>query len=1040
MLALAAAMAALSAAASRPADSANGFPLVLEKQPVSASAQHVASRVSSPTRPVLWVKRNVDDPSSPARLPRGAVPRRYRMRLVVGDLRSAGARFSGVEEIDVITRAPIDALRLHAASMSIEAVGITGDEGGLSVASIHYFPRTEQILLRLDRRVPAHQRITLHFNFSARLGSPETMRGLYRSSYVSPTRGRRWIAATQLEPTSARRVFPCFDEPEYKSIFSISVEHDKGLTALSNMPMESRSAVRAGGRSRTLTRFFDTPKMSAYLVAIVLSDFSNATFQEVVPHTRADNAKGQVIKPKVSVWAPSHLIQQGNFALRAAVAILDRFSTVFGTPYTLPKLDLVAVPDFAAGAMENWGIATFRMSALLVDESDGAPAPARERVLGVVAHELAHMWFGDLVTTRWWGDLFLNEGFASFFEFEGANAAAPMDHIWDHFQESSLYPALTADAVNATRALAGTVRNDREARAAFDAISYDKGASVLRMFRAVLGPAVFESAVRLYLARHAYSSATARDLETALTRAAATSIIGGGDRGLPLSVSFVAEFVHRWMHHAGFPLLTVRIDPVKKSEWLVITQERFVATGRPRRGASSPSSRHVKYTGPLWPVPLSLSSTKGWRSDSQWLTFRRKRVHFRHKSDTMNDTMGAVDLPWIKANTGQRGFFRVRYGPVLWSRFRRALMRSPDAMPAVDRAGLVADAFAVARAGYASVGTFVSLLAFLQQDTDPRPWAQAHAGLAQLLTLAREGSEKSTSGSKGAGRRVLCRFVSWLVSPGLRRAARSIQKELRVDHARGSERIPAAVPPQTAYRQILLSMALSCDIPAAARALSPRFAAWLNSSSSSSSSSGIDAAQHLLGAVPRLLPAVSADYRRLVLTAGVRASGAAAWTKLLAVRRRMLSQGCDPEDIQAVLGALADTRSQKLLSRLLDMSLDPSQVRPQDSVRVVCSVARNPSEGGELAWGLLRRSWRTLAQRYAESSFSLERLVGCIVPAYVGGDGSRLLEVRRFFAAKEEMAHAGISRVIARTAADVAFWTVSRGSVFQAVAASLANA
>ncbi len=375
------------------------------------------------------------------------------------------------------------------------------------------------------------------------------MRGAYLSTYLDSAGATHSIVATQFEATDARAAFPCFDEPQLKAQFSITIRHNQ-LSCLSNMPVLQTTPQLHGYKD---VRFATTPPMSTYLVAFVVSDFVS------VDATAASNSPEPI---PVRVFARSDAVAQGSYAATISARIVDAFGVIYKQRYALPKLDLVAVPDFAAGAMENWGLMTFRETALLYAENKSSTRD-RQYVAKVVAHEIAHQWFGDLVTMRWWHTLWLNEGFATYVEYEGVNRVEPSWNIWDHFLNDELSHALSVDELETAQPLSmpeEDVQTDAEIDQRFSGISYSKGACILRMLRHYLDSkraGSFMNGIAAYLESHKYKVADTGELWAALRTASGADVVA---------------FMSSWSFVSGYPLITCQAAGGK----LVFSQRRYI--------------------------------------------------------------------------------------------------------------------------------------------------------------------------------------------------------------------------------------------------------------------------------------------------------------------------------------------------------------------------------------------------------------------------------------------------------------------------------
>ena len=506
--------------------------------------------------------------------------------------------------------------------------------------------------------------------------------GFYRSEYQDSEGRTRHLATTQFEPTDARRAFPCWDEPAKKAVFDVTLVFDDSLRAVSNTPIVEESSPGPGLRS---VRFGETPIMSTYLLAFVVGDLVSV---------QAEAVNGTTI----GVWTTRGKENQAGFALDTSVKLLGYFNEYFGIPYPLPKLDHVAIPDFAAGAMENWGCITYRETALLVDPENSS-AGTRQRVAEVVAHEMAHMWFGDLVTMEWWDDLWLNESFASWMGTKSVDWLFPDWEMWTQFVNMDTNRALSLDGLKNSHPIEQEVKNPAEVSQLFDAISYSKGGSVLRMLENFLGADTFQGGLYRYLKANEYGNARTQDLWAALEE----------ESGQP-----VTEIMDSWVKQTGYPVLRVEAARSASDVQVSLSQERFVYDRL--LGDEEPNPE-------VWQVPVSISSPGA--SPTATVMDARDAVV------TLPATSPAED--WYKVNAGQTGFYRVNYTNEDWERLAPAI--STQQIPATDRLGIQNDAYALSRAGLLPITRFLDLASSYAGETDASVWSDLASNLRDIEQL-----------------------------------------------------------------------------------------------------------------------------------------------------------------------------------------------------------------------------------------------------------------------------------------------------------------
>jgi puromycin-sensitive aminopeptidase len=616
------------------------------------------------------------------RLPRDARPRRYELELTP-DL--ASFSFDGVEVVGLDVVRPVQELVCNAVELDIFEARLETPAGTELTGRVALDEEAQRATIAFDEQLQPGSGYRLHLRFTGLLN--DQLHGFYRSTLVADDGSDQVIAVTQFESTDARRAFPCWDEPEFKASFAVSLVVDDQLTALSNGAILSEEPVE-GGRRRV--RFRETMIMSTYLVAFVVGSFEA---------TRPDDVDGVPLRV-VAVPGKQHLT---GFAREAGSHALRFFSQYFELPYPADKIDHVAIPDFAFGAMENLGCVTYRENALLVNPAEASQLEL-QRVATVVAHETAHMWFGDLVTMRWWNGIWLNEAFATFMELAANDDFRPEWQVWTVFG-SGKAAALATDGLRNTRPVEFPVGQPEEAEAMFDVLTYQKGAAVLRMLEQHLGPETFRKGISHYLTVHAHANTETGDLWDALEAVS----------GEP-----VRAIMDTWILQGGYPLISV--EPGEDPASIRLTQERFLydAAGAGRQDG-----------GERWAVPITLRASVGGK-------VQRQRLLVDGASATVNFD-GPVD--WIVVNDGGWGFYRVRYAPALLGRLTAAGL--PAVCDPLERMGLVVDSWAGVVGARTTLEDWVGVVESLGEEDDPDVWAAVNGAVGLLDLIATDTSDRS---------------------------------------------------------------------------------------------------------------------------------------------------------------------------------------------------------------------------------------------------------------------------------------------------------
>jgi puromycin-sensitive aminopeptidase len=621
----------------------------------------------------VFVTPNKDE--TDFRLSRDVVPTRYQLT-IAPDLSTA--RFLGHERVELEVTAPTSTIVCNAAELEVSAATLSWPGGS---------PRTVELAISFDEEL---ERITftaprqvlpgpcvLECDFAGVLN--DKLRGFYRSTFRDEQGNEHVIATTQCQSTDARRAFPCWDEPDRKAVFSITLEVDAALLAISNAAEVSSSEL-PGGKRRLV--FADTIPMSTYLVAFVVGPLEASEAVEVdgtllrVVHTPG---KGRLT----------------NFALETGAHALRYYTEYFDQPYPGDKLDLVAIPDFSFGAMENLGCVTFREVALLVDPANSS-RDELESIATVIEHEIAHMWFGDLVTMSWWNGVWLNEAFATYMSLCCLDDFKPEYRCWVSFGRDREM-ALSLDGLHTTRSIEFPARTPAEVEAMFDALTYEKGASLLRMLEQYLGTERFRDGVRRYLAAHRYGNTETTDLWDAIEEAA---------EGKP-----IRELMDSWIRQGGHPLVTA----MSQGPEVVLTQEPFsYLPEEDRPAATEPSA-----IGSSWLVPVAIERRPAEAqagTECHYELLREQPIHV------------PAGHGMLVVNVGGSGVYRLRYDDPLLDDILAGLGR----LVPLERFKLVADTWACALAGLTPLEQFLTLVRRLKGEPDPSVWAMVTGALGLL--------------------------------------------------------------------------------------------------------------------------------------------------------------------------------------------------------------------------------------------------------------------------------------------------------------------
>ncbi|XP_048787822.1 leucyl-cystinyl aminopeptidase isoform X2 [Lagopus muta] len=687
-------------------------------------------------------------PWAKIRLPSDVVPLHYDLNLQPN---LTTLKFTGSVKIVVNVTQVTKKIVLHSSGLNITKATITSSGGSQEKAvELLEYPLHDQIAVIAPESLLAGQNYTVNLEYSSNLS--DTYYGFYKISYKDENSKQKWFAATQFEPLAARSAFPCFDEPALKATFSIRIKRDEKLSTLSNMPKKATTPVTKG---IVQDEFFVSLKMSTYLVAFVVADLKNISME----------TNGSL----VSVHAIPQHINQAEYALNTTVKLLEFYEKYFLIDYPLEKLDLVAIPDFQSGAMENWGLITFRETTLLFD-NNASSARDKKLITAVIAHELAHQWFGNLVTMEWWNDLWLNEGFATFMEYFAMEEVFPELHSDEDFL-NLIFKAMKKDSLNSSHPVSSAVQSSEQIEEMFDALSYIKGASLLMMLKHYLTKDVFQAGVEIYLHNHKYGSAQSDDLWDSMNE------ITNGTLD-------VKKLMKTWILHKGFPLVTVN----RKGKVISLHQEKFSYRVEPDNWTSD--------TSYLWDIPL---------------TYTTNRCNFTHciNAYLLDQKSATIELPeeveWIKFNVDMNGYYIVNYDED-WETLIDLLKKNHTSLSAKDRANLINNIFSLASLGRESLKKAFELIDYLEEESSSAPLTQALFQLGLIFSLLEKRGEQQLAA------RVMNRIERLL--------GNKIDQQLWTDDGTLSER---------ELRSMLLTFACTHDIRNCRKNASEIFDKWMKS-------------------------------------------------------------------------------------------------------------------------------------------------------------------------------------------------------------------
>lgn len=584
------------------------------------------------------------------------IPRKYNIE-IKPDINNHN--FDGLICINFDTKKEINKIILESVKLKILKCELITENKELNLTNFH----TTDSNLIINYKILNNTSATLKIHYKGKIS--DDLKGLYSSSYNSNNKIET-LLSTQFEPTDARKVIPCVDHPSYKAIFSLKLIIPTELNAISNMPVMNEKNI---SHSLKEIEFAESPIMSTYLLFFAIGKISSKEIK---------TKQGVLIR----VWATDNKEIFSDFALETSVKLLDYFESYFGVKYPLPKLDHIAIPDFAAGAMENWGCISYRENALLVDPNNSS-LQTKQLVAAIIAHEMAHMWFGDLVTMSWWNDLWLNESFASWMGDKAISNIHPEWDVWTKFILDDTNRAFELDALDNSHPIEQAVSNPDEIGQLFDAISYSKGASLIRMLENYIGESIFQKGIQIYIKKHAYKNTTTDDLWNALSLNSNTN---------------VKNLMDNWTKKTGFPLIELTKE---NSNEYKVNQTKFTFN----KSSGNQSD---------WIIPI-----KYYSKNNNEKIENSKLIS--NKSNTIKEiSHKSFDITVFNKNAA--GFYKTIYPKTLHNKLISELKKNINTIPSEERLGLLSDTYILLKANKISPEYYLNLLPAFMNENNPYIW------------------------------------------------------------------------------------------------------------------------------------------------------------------------------------------------------------------------------------------------------------------------------------------------------------------------------
>nr|XP_005019903.3 glutamyl aminopeptidase [Anas platyrhynchos] len=775
--------------------------------------------------------------------------------------------YTGTVSIYIALENPTTHLWLHLRETKITEKPTLQKSSGQQIALTDCFEYTAQeyIVMKAETELPVannNDPYILTLKFQGWLNG--SLVGFYRTTYTE-NGVTKSIAATDHEPTDARKSFPCFDEPNKKATYNISIIHQNTYEALANMPVQQTVQVEDGW---SRTTFEKSVPMSTYLVCFAVHQFK---FVE-----RTSN-RGIPLR----VYAQPLQLHTAEYAANVTKIVFDFFEEYFNMNYSLPKLDKIAIPDFGTGAMENWGLITYRETNLLYDPNESASSN-KQRVAAVIAHELVHQWFGNIVTMDWWDDLWLNEGFASYFEYIGVNVAEPGWEMLDQALTDEVLPVMSDDSLLSSHPIVVNVSTPAEITAVFDGISYSKGASILRMLRDWITPDLFQKGCQVYLENHYFQNAKTEDFWAALEST---------------SNKAVSKVMDTWTRQMGYPVLEMGNNSV-------FSQKRFLLD--PSADPSSPPSA----LGYRWNIPV------------KWGLGNSTNYTLYNTSDSAGITITSSPDSFVNVNPDHIGFYRVNYDNQTWTTLSALLLNGHGNLSTASRAGILDDAFSLARAGLVSYSVPLELTKYLTNEEDYLPWQRVISSVSYIANMLEDETDLYPKFQE---------YFRHLVKPIVNKVGWN-------DSGDHLERL---------LRASVLDFACSMNDPESLSNASQQFEQWLQGTT------------------------IAANLRLLVYRYGMQNSGnESSWNYMF----KMYQNTSLAQEKEKMLYGLASVRNISLLDRYIKYVYDTNFIKRQDVFTVLRYISYN-TYGKTMVWDWIRLNWEYLVDRFTINDRTLGRII-----------------------------------------------------------------